>query len=178
MRVELKPHPDTPCRAVASLEADVERLWRCGLKLTYVLRGELAAIRFPVRAEPRHVDGLWQTTCFEAFARSHGGEGYCEFNLSPSTEYATYGFAAYRESMEVNRWAHAVIATVASNERFDLAAVIDFQRTPQVDGDGPLQLGISAVIEEMDGRKSYWALRHPLGKPDFHHADGFALELP
>jgi hypothetical protein len=33
------------------------------------------------------------------------------------------------------------------------------------------------VIEETNGNKSYWALAHPAGKPDFHHADGFAYEL-
>ena len=38
-------------------------------------------------------------------------------------------------------------------------------------------LGLSAVIEEANGRKSYWALAHPPGKADFHHADCFA-ELP
>ena len=40
------------------------------------------------------------------------------------------------------------------------------------------RVAISAVIEEADGTKSYWALAHPPGKPDFHHADGFALQLP
>ncbi|MDF7777123.1 DOMON-like domain-containing protein [Sphingomonas sp. AOB5] len=40
------------------------------------------------------------------------------------------------------------------------------------------EMGISAVIEEADGTKSYWALKHPAGKPDFHHPDCFALELP
>jgi hypothetical protein len=34
------------------------------------------------------------------------------------------------------------------------------------------------VIEETSGGKSYWALAHPPGKPDFHHADGFVYELP
>jgi hypothetical protein len=34
------------------------------------------------------------------------------------------------------------------------------------------------VIEETNGRKSYWALAHPPGKPDFHHSDCFALGLP
>ena len=33
-------------------------------------------------------------------------------------------------------------------------------------------------IEEASGRISYWALKHPPGRPDFHHPDGFALELP
>ncbi|MEP9357206.1 DOMON-like domain-containing protein [Sphingomonas sp. KR3-1] len=39
------------------------------------------------------------------------------------------------------------------------------------------QLGISAVIEEADGTKSYWALAHPEGKPDFHADACFALEM-
>jgi hypothetical protein len=39
-------------------------------------------------------------------------------------------------------------------------------------------LALSAVIETLDGAKSYWALAHPPGKPDFHHADCFAIELP
>jgi hypothetical protein len=34
------------------------------------------------------------------------------------------------------------------------------------------------VIEETNGNKSYWALAHPPGKADFHHADCFALEFP
>jgi hypothetical protein len=33
------------------------------------------------------------------------------------------------------------------------------------------------VIESADGSISYWALRHPAGRPDFHHLDGFALLL-
>jgi hypothetical protein len=39
-------------------------------------------------------------------------------------------------------------------------------------------MGISAILVERDGRKSYWALAHPPGEPDFHHPDCFALELP
>jgi hypothetical protein len=40
------------------------------------------------------------------------------------------------------------------------------------------RLGLSAVIEDSSGAKSYWALAHPPGKPDFHHPDCFAHELP
>ena len=39
------------------------------------------------------------------------------------------------------------------------------------------RLGLSAVIEETNGDTSYWALAHPAGKADFHHADCFAYEL-
>ncbi len=40
------------------------------------------------------------------------------------------------------------------------------------------KLALSAVIEETDGTKSYWALAHPPGKPDFHHHTCFAATLP
>jgi hypothetical protein len=40
-----------------------------------------------------------------------------------------------------------------------------------------LLIGLAAVIEAADGSLSYWALRHPPGKPDFHHRGAFALEL-
>ena len=42
---------------------------------------------------------------------------------------------------------------------------------------GRLEIGLSAVIEEVGSIKSYWALQHPPGRPDFHHPDCFALEL-
>jgi hypothetical protein len=33
------------------------------------------------------------------------------------------------------------------------------------------------VIEEADGRRSYWALHHPGPEPDFHHPDCFVAKL-
>jgi hypothetical protein len=53
--------------------------------------------------------------------------------------------------------------------------------TDQVEGlraNARWRLGLSAVIEDKAGGKSYWALAHPPGKADFHHADSFARELP
>ena len=40
-----------------------------------------------------------------------------------------------------------------------------------------LKLGLSAVVEAGDGARSYWALRHPSEKPDFHHRGGLLLTL-
>ncbi len=39
-------------------------------------------------------------------------------------------------------------------------------------------LGLSAVIQEVDGTKSYWALAHAPGPPDFHNPDCFIATLP
>jgi hypothetical protein len=39
------------------------------------------------------------------------------------------------------------------------------------------ELGLSAVLEENDGTKSYWALAHAADKPDFHAPGCFAARL-
>ena len=39
-------------------------------------------------------------------------------------------------------------------------------------------VGLTAVVAARNGDKSYWALDHAPGQPDFHHPDCFALELP
>ena len=41
-----------------------------------------------------------------------------------------------------------------------------------------LRVALAAVVEDATGDLSYWSLRHAAGKPDFHHSDGFVLELP
>lgn len=56
-------------------------------------------------------------------------------------------------------------------ERLELLALISIPAEPSA-------VALSAVIEETDGRKSYWALAHPAAKPDFHHPDSFVHELP
>ena len=47
-----------------------------------------------------------------------------------------------------------------------------------VPADSNWELGLSAVLEEKDGTKSYWALAHPAEKPDFHAPDCFVAKLP
>ena len=42
---------------------------------------------------------------------------------------------------------------------------------------GAWQLGLSAVLEEKDGTKSYWALAHSADKPDFHAPGCFIARL-
>jgi hypothetical protein len=58
-----------------------------------------------------------------------------------------------------------------------LQASLELDRLSGSPRDSSWRLGLSALIEDASGRKSYWALAHPPGKPDFHHADCFAYEL-
>lgn len=58
-----------------------------------------------------------------------------------------------------------------------LDATIDLNSLTRIVRGGTLRLGLSSVIEDDQGMLSYWALKHPPGKPDFHHPSSFAIEL-
>ena len=103
--------------------------------------------------------------------RAPAGEAYCEFNFASSGQWAAYQFDAYREGMQPLKVATPVIAVTRRDEDFELTATFEL-------GGRASRLGLSAVIEEADGTLSYWALAHPSGKPDFHHADCFAGQVP
>ena len=128
----------------------------------------------PERVSPVRTDGLWRTTCFEIFLKSADGTSYTEFNASPSTQWAAYSFDDYRENMRDQPMSIAPHIERVGDEPlcFDVDINLSDLRP------GSLKLALSAVIEETDGTKSYWALRHPPGPPDFHHPDCFALQLP
>ncbi len=71
------------------------------LQLTYRVFGALGRIEIP-RTEPAlRTDELWKHSCFEAFFGA--GDGYYEFNLSPSTQWAAYRFDGYRTGMAGGR---------------------------------------------------------------------------
>ena len=178
VRLELTPHSDTPSRVVESLEVGIVRE-TSGLSLAYIVRGNVAALRIAEPVSPQRRDGLWQRTCFEIFLRPPTGESYCEFNLSPSTEWSAYRLEGYRAGMH-NLAVEADPEIMVEDDRrhLQLVASLDLAGVDLLEPDGAWRVGLSAVIVEKDGTKTYWALAHPPGVPDFHHPDCFALELP
>jgi hypothetical protein len=177
MRLTL--HPDSVCEAVTAIEARATRPGPGLLELRYVVAGDLDGLVIPPPAAPLRMDGLWRTTCLEAFVRTPGGEGYCELNLSPSAAWAAYLFDGYRQGMRPASGIEAPEIDVhRAGDRLDLVARVDLARCGLLNSAGPWVIGLCAVIQEASGRVSYWALAHPPGRPDFHHPDCFALELP
>jgi hypothetical protein len=146
------------------------------LEFRYVLRGAISRLRVPPAKPAERAADLWKHTCFEAFVRQSGATAYHELNFSPSREWAVYRFDAYRTGVSPGRFKSAPqISTRHLGDRLEVDAAVRLQDI--VDAPGRLQIGLSAVVEDENGTLSYWALRHPAGKPDFHHADGFALQL-
>lgn len=171
-------HPATPCAAVPSIEVAARRNGDA-LELRYRLTGDPAQLNIPAHREARRADKLWQHTCFELFCSDSVTTAYYELNFSPSTEWAIYRFDAYRTGMTAVEIPVEPRIDVQLHARgLDLHARVDLTALAALRGCSVLRLGLSAVIEEADGRLSYWALAHPAPKPDFHHHGGFALFLP
>ncbi|HEY5288793.1 MAG TPA: DOMON-like domain-containing protein [Caulobacteraceae bacterium] len=175
MRQALRPHPNTPGVAVERIDVDIVRRSPRELALTYIVTGAISEIALPSPAPPVRADDLWRRTCFEAFIRFGSGEGYLEFNFAPSGAWAAYRFDAYRAGMRVaDEIAPPRIEATTTDRRFDLAVTVDLGEAAW---GAVCRLGLSAVIEETSGVKSYWALAHPPGIPDFHHSRAFVLDV-
>ena len=167
----LAPHPDTPCAWVSRIETLVARPVPEIMELTYRVHGDLGELALAEPVAAKRASNLWEHTCFEAFVRDPVGEGYCEFNFSPSTEWAAYRFACYRTGMRNAPTNAPKITTRMDQDCYEMRVELPAPRQQNA------LVALSAVIEGKDGAKSYWALTHPSDKPDFHHPDGFALEL-
>ena len=110
--------------------------------------------------------------------RTSPGAGYYEFNFAPSTQWAAYRFSSYRSEMRnATEISAPHIEVQSSRECYTLQATLELDRLSSLPLDAGWRLGLSALIEETSGRKSYWALAHPPGKADFHHPDCFVHEL-
>jgi hypothetical protein len=178
--VTLNCHPETPTDAVRGIAARVSRTPGAELAVSYILDGDLDRLRVPAPRAPRSVSRLWEHTCCEIFIARKGLPAYYEFNLSPSGEWMAYAFDGYRSRRAGELHTEGLAPEVAvrgTASLLELDAVIRLDRLPTVHSNAPLSLALSAVIEDSDGALSYWALRHPPGKPDFHHPAAFALHL-
>jgi hypothetical protein len=178
MRQVLKRHPDSHGLAAGLIEVALARPRAETLLLSYIVTGKIDDIRLPPATAPMRGDELWRHTCFEAFVGTSPDPRYYEFNFSPSTQWAAYRFSSYRSTpATATEIGSVAIETRSEPDRYTLSASLDLDRLSDLPHGGSWRLGLSALIEDVRGRKSYWALAHPPGKPDFHHAGCFAHVL-
>ena len=169
----LTPHPGFPPDRLTGIEVDVDL--------------DASEISVDFRTEPRDAvlmpssrgggrqDRLWEATCFELFLQPNGGDGYFEFNFATTAEWAAYRFSSHREGMQPLPGPLDFYIGANPLAEVDLLSVdLDLGFLPP----GGARLGISAIVEEVSGRRSYWALAHAPGEPDFHNPACFMLEVP
>ena len=177
MRRDLIRHPAVSS-AIVGVTVEAERGKAGILHLRYAVADPMGAMLLLARGEAVRTDGLWRRTCFEAFLRAPGAESYVELNLSPSGAWAAYRFEGYRAGMaDAGPLATPGIEVMHTPAGFDLSATVDLSGLAELAAAGPWRLGLSAVIEAGADGLSYWALAHPPGAADFHHAAGFVVEL-
>lgn len=179
MQFRLAPHPTTMPRDPSFevwVRVDVSKLsGRDEITLLYGVSAPADRFSIPSSSTANRRDGLWRTTCFEAFIAKRGDEApYREWNFAPSGDWAAYDFAGYRESMR-NAEVRAAprIRMVDRRKWWTVRTAVDSF------DDRVNRIGLSAVLEERGGPVSYWALSHPLpDRADFHHPGSFTKLVP
>ena len=175
--IDLECHHPTPSESVRAIQVLVRRSDSAELQLTFRLDGDISRINIPAPVAPRIGTELWRHTCFEAFINVEGRTAYHEFNFAPSGEWCVYALSGYRKGAPVaDETMRPQIVLRSNGSRLELDALVRLDTLSSVHPHAVLRVGLSAVIDASDGF-SYWALRHPANKPDFHDADGFALLL-
>lgn len=178
----LLPHPSTPDDSLTGITVEVDSPTSDLLVLYYRIAGDIDRLKLPPQAATGFQDELWRHTCLEAFIALPDSDVYFEFNFSPSSQWAVYRFDGYRQGMTPLHPDPPPRVVVRRREgELDADIDIHLDAIPGLTADEikgrELRLAVSAVMENEQGRISYWALAHAPGKPDFHHREGFALSL-
>ncbi|MGD8568561.1 MAG: DOMON-like domain-containing protein [Gammaproteobacteria bacterium] len=143
--------------------------------IQYLMSGDIANVKFPpVAPQPQRRENLWQTTCFELFVSATDSKEYWEYNLSPSHDWAVFHFSDYRQNKSDDLATPDLTITTqrTNNKRFDLGCTIEL---PQAVKSHKMELGVSAVVQNIHDQLYYYALIHCKKTADFHHRDSFII---
>lgn len=145
------------------------------LILQYDLIDDQSRVLIPIKKLPDRRHNLWETTCFEFFIGAQNDRAYWEFNLAPSGDWNVYRFKNYRTGMqEETAFLSLPFAVETRSHQTTLTIELDLtiiQLTP------PLEISVTAVIEQPNHTITYWAIEHCGTEADFHIRDSFALKL-
>ena len=164
-RYNLVPHPSTrrPRSRPFKVWANVEHAGALGAVATtniwFGVGAPAARFVIPEAAEPARADELWKTTCFEAFLRPHGERGLSRVEFRAVGRMG--GVRFHRLPRRHDATPRSRRPVHPDGGQFHLVgARRDDRRRRRPNW----ELGLSAVLEEKDGTKSYWALAHPTAK--------------
>ena len=131
-------------------------------------------------ATPQRLDGLWQSTCLEAFFAIPGEAHYWEFNLSPSGDWNLYRLEDVRQGLRQEQGMG--ISTISLEQevlgdavQLKAEVVLDLGETLRAEK--TLEGSLTAVIDQQGVGCSFWALQHCGEEADFHRRESFTLGL-
>jgi hypothetical protein len=176
VQFDLLAHPATPPAQPFKLWAQVDYAGAFGASATcniwFGIEAPLHRFIIPQSESPARRDELWRTTCLEAFVQREGDRAYREYNFAPSGDWAAYDFIAPRKGMAAAELSNPPYIRLEDNLTWWTLGA-----TFTVEAGRRWSLGLTAVIEEQGGTKSYWALRHGADQPDFHDPACFVARL-
>jgi hypothetical protein len=178
VQFNLVPHPaaapaDPPFKLWVNVEHSAAFSATATINMWFGIGAPMSRFVIPEPTEPVRAENLWESTCFESFLRVPGADSYREWNFAPSSAWAAYDFSGYRDGRAD---AEVAVPYVRVEDNFTWWAL---GATISADAKAVFELGLSAILEEQDGTKSYWAIAHPEGdKPNFHDPACFAAHLP
>lgn len=172
----LQPFPSNTAPPLIEITGNISRPSN-SLTICYVLAGDLGELVVSDFSDTQiRKSGLWEQTCFEFFLAAKNSKQYWEFNLSPSGHWNVYRFADYRQGMEEE----TAFVSLPFKIRYRPDSVLlelEVRLDKIVRADQCLGVGISAVIEQTGGAKTYWALTHCCPRADFHCRESFIFTL-
>lgn len=184
---ELKPFPGAiPLRSPQSqytVSASVHlREERCELRFRVEARSPEARaalqLTSPANSGSRK-DGLWKTTCFEAFFKNPHQPGYLEWNAHRNGDWNLYAFDDYRKGMRevVAASEPLIFLDKTEGDTFEIGFSISRQILELELGEAPWNVSLTMVIEAPLNEVHYWALAHCGKEPDFHLPESFLLSI-
>lgn len=160
--------------AILNLSGSIERIDH-RLMLRYDLFDDRSQVLIPAAKLPNRQPDLWKTTCFEFFIGLQNDRQYWEFNLSPSGDWNVYRFDDYRVGMrEETAFSSLPFEIETRSHQTSLTIELDLSL---IKVSQSIEVGMTAVIEQLDRGITYWAIEHCGTEADFHIRDSFALKL-
>lgn len=144
--------------------------------LEFRITGPLEQLIFPdpTLVESRR-DELWKGTCLEAFfaVETSPESSYLEMNCAPNGDWNAYEFSGYRQGMKTSENTKVrVIHREGSAEEVLFRLRLESPLLGQMK-----HASLTTILQLQDGSFTYWALKHPGAKPDFHNKDAFIAPL-
>lgn len=172
----LSPHPSHDRWPDCSVSVAVG-LQDNRLELNYALTGALDRIAVPDPQPSRRGQCLWEHTCFEVFFGVRQAPEYYELNFSPSSEWDGFAFSRYRkESAQPLDIAPSQVTISRLPNR--LQCHVQFCLPGDlIENAASLEVGLSTVLQDLEGHYTYWALAHPSAEPDFHDRKAFTASV-
>jgi hypothetical protein len=164
------PYPGIEIKGIVGRHEEV-------FTISFALYGRHEELLIPARTDKAsRRNGLWKETCFEFFLAAGNSPRYWEFNISPAGHWNVYRFSDYRQGMEEEpSFASMPFSVRETAEAFSIDLRLGLSTI--VWREQTLQVAVSAVLKDKEGKVSHWALTHTGPQADFHRRDSFIIEL-